>query len=133
MVKESGVPLLVCEHSGVDSNTPTGKWFLGHLALNAELEGELASTRTKAALAECKARGKKLGTANPKVAKRSAMAQKKRAQDKAQRLSSTIKGMVKNGMGAPSILEKLNDMPKAIAINGRLFTLSTVSRLLKRM
>ena len=45
VMKESGVPLLICGHSGVDTGIPTGRWFFGHMALNAELEGELNSKR----------------------------------------------------------------------------------------
>ena len=132
-VKESGVPLLICEHSGVDTSTPTGKWLLGQMALNAELEAELTAKRTKIALAEAKARGKKLGTRNPKVKNRSANAQQARAVDTAMALQKIVQVYLDERMGAPSIAYKLNGNPKALAINGKPFTRITTHRMIQRM
>lgn len=44
-----------------DTSTPTGRAMLGMIAVFAQLEADMVSERTKDALAELRARGKKLG------------------------------------------------------------------------
>lgn len=44
-----------------DTSTPTGRAMLGMIAVFAQLEADMVSERTKDALAEVRARGKKLG------------------------------------------------------------------------
>jgi DNA invertase Pin-like site-specific DNA recombinase len=47
-----------------DTSTPTGRAMLGMLAVFAQLEADMISERTKDALAEAKAQGRKLGAPN---------------------------------------------------------------------
>src|SRR5215218_2962080 len=56
---ESGVEVRFADLPAIEG--PTGRFMLQQMAAVAELEAGLISTRTKAALAAAKARGKKLG------------------------------------------------------------------------
>ena len=47
-----------------DTTTPTGRAMLGMIAVFAQLEADMVSERTKDALAEVKAQGKRLGRPN---------------------------------------------------------------------
>jgi DNA invertase Pin-like site-specific DNA recombinase len=61
---ESGADVAFCDLPTVPAG-PAGKFELGVMAQVAELEAGLISERTRAALAALKARGRKLGAANP--------------------------------------------------------------------
>ena len=132
-IKKFGVPLLLCEHHGVDLSTPTGEYFLGQLVLNSELEGKLAGKRTKDSLDEAKCRGVKLGTHNPKVAGHGAKAQHDKALHQAKRLAPHVRKLQAEGLGAPAMVGRLNQIPAAVAIMGRPFTRGTMQRVLKRL
>src|SRR5882724_6873623 len=54
--------LVPCDFPSLDTTTAAGKMMAAQLGVFAQFERELASERTKAALARLKARGVKLGT-----------------------------------------------------------------------
>jgi DNA invertase Pin-like site-specific DNA recombinase len=56
---EAGVDVLFCDLPKIEG--PTGRFLLRQMASVAELEADMISSRTKAALAAAKARGAKLG------------------------------------------------------------------------
>lgn len=132
-VRDAKIDLLICEHSGLDTSTPTGEWMVGHMALNAELEAALTGKRTRTALAEAKSRGKLLGTRNPKIRGKSAAFQKARASSIAATLKKFVMPLRKEGLGSPAIAAALNKNPKAIALNGKAFSRGTMQRVLARL
>lgn len=66
-ILESGVDVLFCDLPELPPG-PMGKFFLTMMAAVAELEGGMISDRTKAALAQAKARGVVLGRAGKDLA-----------------------------------------------------------------
>jgi DNA invertase Pin-like site-specific DNA recombinase len=62
---ESGADVAFCDLPTIPAG-PAGKFVLGVMAQVAELEAGLIGARTRDALAALKARGKKLGAANPR-------------------------------------------------------------------
>ena len=132
-IQEAKVPLLICEHEFLEPETPRGRYFFGHLVLNAQLEAELCGERVRAGLAIARARGRRLGTANPRVRGRSARAQKERAVGHAQRFKRFLAPLLKQGMKAPSIAKALNSNQKAVAMHGRAFSRLAVHRMISRL
>ncbi|MBU3020162.1 recombinase family protein [Paraglaciecola agarilytica] len=97
----------------------------------AEQEREFISKRTKAALAEAKARGTRLGGLRTKTNERN-VAKRKQADDFAKSLWPIIEPMVKTSLAYSEIAKRLNQMNVKTA-NGGVFWASTVSNIVKRM
>ena len=130
MVRDSGVPLLICENDALDTTTARGRNHFGKLVLDAEMEAELCSERVRRALVVAKRRGKKLGTHHGKVKGRGTKAIRKKALDLARRVAKHTKPLKKKGWGARRTTSRLNELPAAVKANGNTFHVSKVQRLL---
>ena len=130
-VRDSAIPLLFCEHDGLDTTTARGRNQFGKFVLDAEMEAELCSERVRKALAVAKRRGKKLGSHNKKVKGKGAKAMHNKAMDLARRLAKHTKPLVKKSFGARRVKGALNLLPMAVEANGKKFHLSKVQRLLQ--
>ncbi|GAC12227.1 recombinase family protein [Paraglaciecola chathamensis] len=97
----------------------------------AEQEREFISKRTKAALAEAKSRGTRLGGLRTQTNERN-IAKRKQADDFAKNLWPMIEPMVETSLGYTEIAKRLNSMNVKTA-NGGAFWASTVSNIVKRM
>lgn len=97
----------------------------------AEQEREFISKRTKAALAEAKARGRRLGGLRTKTNERN-IAKRKQADDFANSLSPIIEPMILASLTYSDIAKRLNQMNIKTANSG-VFWPSTVSNILKRL
>jgi DNA invertase Pin-like site-specific DNA recombinase len=97
----------------------------------AEQEREFISKRTKAALAEAKARGTRLGGLRTTTNERN-VAKRKQADQFAQNLWPIIEPMTLTSVAYSDIAKRLNKMNVQTA-NGGMFWASTVSNIVKRM
>jgi putative DNA-invertase from lambdoid prophage Rac len=97
--------------------------------LFAEMERDLISQRTKAGLANAKAKGVKLGNPNLKSDNRKRI---RKANDFAESLRGIITGLLNNGLTQRQIIDELNAAGIKTA-NGCDFKLSTLQRILKRL
>jgi DNA invertase Pin-like site-specific DNA recombinase len=97
----------------------------------AEQEREFISKRTKAALAEAKARGTRLGGLRTKTNERN-VAKRKQADQFAKNLWPIIEPMTLTAVTYSDIAKRLNQMNVQTA-NGGVFWASTVSNIIKRM
>ena len=129
-VRDSGIPLLVCESDYLDTSTARGRNAFGKMALDAETEAELGSERVRKALAVAKTRGKKLGTHHPRVTGKGAAARKTNALNLARDLIKYTKRKRTAGHGAIKIRDHLNTIAHAVKLNGGKFWLSKVQRIL---
>lgn len=125
-LRDSGVPFVACDMP--EANTLT----VGLMAVLAQQEAELISARTKAALAELRRKGKRLGTDNLSDA-----ARKKAASAKREAALAFHNGTIRHacnyrraGWTLRQIAEELN-AAGAVARRGGRFTATTVARLLK--
>ena len=107
------------------------KFQLHVYAALAEQEREFISARTKAALAEAKAQGKKLGGLRDKTGRRNAVVQAN-ATERAERISSLIVPLREQGMSYQAIAKSLNDAGVSTARNGQ-WHASQVKRTLDRL
>lgn len=125
-LRDSGVDFIAADMP--EANTLT----VGIMALLAQQERELISTRTKAALAELKAKGKKLGNDNITAAAREKSIAAKRAAARAFHNGALTHAL--NYRAAGWTLQRIADeLNKAGATtrHGHPFTATTVLRLLK--
>jgi DNA invertase Pin-like site-specific DNA recombinase len=117
---------------------PTGRFMLQQMAAVAELEAGLISTRTKAALAAAKARGKVLGGNRGAVLSERARAigraaQVKRAGERAADLQPMIRDLQNGGVATLSAIARaLSEQGIPTARGGRHWTATQVSRILER-
>ena len=107
------------------------KFQLHIYAALAEQEREFISIRTKAALAEAKARGVKLGGARDKTLKRNAAVQA-RAQERAQKVAGIIQPLREAGKSLRQIADELNRAGVTTARGGA-WQASQVKRTIDRM
>jgi DNA invertase Pin-like site-specific DNA recombinase len=111
---------------------PTADNFSLHIyAALAEQERQFISTRTKAALAEAKARGVKLGGMRDKTMQRN-IAVKKNAQDRAERLRGLVEPMVKDKLPLRAMADSLNEAGVSTARGGE-WSAMQVSRIVERL
>jgi DNA invertase Pin-like site-specific DNA recombinase len=111
---------------------PTADNFSLHIyAALAEQERQFISTRTKAALAEAKARGVKLGGMRDKTMQRN-IAVKKNAQDRAERLRGLVEPMVKDKLPLRAMADSLNHANVPTARGGE-WSAVQVSRVIERL
>ncbi len=108
-----------------------GKFELHLYAALAEQERDFISQRTKAALAEAKAKGKKLGSHAPDIAAMN-KASKAAANDRAESYRAEFEMMVNNGFSTKQITESLNERGIKTLKSGEWHT-TQVSRTLKRL
>lgn len=107
------------------------KFQLHIYAALAEQERDFISARTKAALAEAKRRGKKLGGLRDKTMKRNEVV-KADAQRRAEKLKGVILPMKNAGMPLRTIAEELNTLDIPTARSGK-WTATQVKRTLERL
>jgi len=107
------------------------KFQLHVYAALAEQEREFISARTKAALAEAKARGTKLGGLRDQTGKRNAAVQAN-AVERAERVADIVVPLREKGVALQSIAEALNSAGVATA-RGGIWHASQVQRTLKRL
>ena len=111
---------------------PNADKFQLHIyAALAEQERDFISIRTKAALAEAKARGVKLGGLRDKTMKRNTVL-KKNAQDRAEKLRSIVEPMVQNDMSLRGMAKALNEAG-IVTARGGAWSAPQVSRLVDRL
>ena len=107
------------------------KFQLHIYAALAEQEREFISTRTKAALAEAKARGVKLGGLRDKTMKRNVVL-KQNAQDRAEKLRNIMEPMVKDDMSLRGMATALNEAG-IVTARGGAWSAPQVSRIVNRL
>jgi len=107
------------------------KFMLQIYAVLAEKERDFISTRTKAALAEAKARGVKLGGMRDKTMQRNIVV-KKNAQDRAERLRGLVGPMVADGLALRTMAVALTEAGVSTARGGE-WTAMQVSRIVQRL
>jgi DNA invertase Pin-like site-specific DNA recombinase len=107
------------------------KFQLHIYAALAEQEREFISARTKAALAEAKAKGKKLGGLRPKTEARNKAIQAN-AKARADKVSGVIKPLRAQGASLREIAEALNTSGVPTARGGK-WQASQVKRVLERL
>lgn len=100
-------------------------------AVLAEQERDFISIRTKAALAEARARGTKLGGLRDKTMKRNVAIQAKAKAD-AERVMKVIKPLRDAGQSLTAIANTLNEMKVATSRGGQ-WTAMQVSRVIERV
>ncbi|MEM6960166.1 MAG: recombinase family protein [Myxococcota bacterium] len=118
-------------HLRVASMPHADKFQLHIYAALAEQEREFISIRTKAALAEAKARGVKLGGARDKTLKRNAEVQA-RARERAQKVAGIIQPLREAGKSLREIAGELNRAGIATARGGE-WQASQVKRTIERL
>src|SRR5262245_51677692 len=109
---EAGVDVRFADLPSIEG--PTGRFMLQQMASVAELEAGLISTRTKAALAAAKARGKKLGGNRGVVLSDEARAagcaiRVARANERAVDLRPVLRDLEAQGMSLRAIAAALNE------------------------
>jgi DNA invertase Pin-like site-specific DNA recombinase len=116
---------------------PSGKFVIAIMAAVAELEAGLISERTKAALAQAKARGVKLG--NPRLqagtreqALQAAAAKRRQAADRAVQVQPYIEAARKAGASTLSQIAEALNARGVRAARGGAWHAATVWRLLER-
>jgi len=113
------------------ASMPNADKFQLHIyAALAEQERDFISKRTKAALAEAKARGSKLGGLRDKTMQRNIVIQVK-AKTEAERVMKLIKPLRDAGQSLTRIATTLNDMNVETSRNGQ-WTAMQVSRIIER-
>jgi len=114
------------------ASMPNADKFQLHIyAALAEQERDFISIRTKAALAEAKARGTKLGGLRDKTMKRNVAIQAK-AKAEAERVMKVIKPLRDAGQSLTAIATTLNEMKVATSRGGQ-WTAMQVSRTIERV
>ncbi|WP_170761942.1 recombinase family protein [Ruegeria lacuscaerulensis] len=114
------------------ASMPSADKFQLHIyAALAEQEREFISIRTKAALAEAKAKGVKLGGLRDKTNNRNAEVQR-RARERAERVSEIILPLRRQGFSLRAIADVLNNSGVPTARGGA-WQASQVQRTLKRV
>ena len=103
--------------------------LLANVSFAAELERDLISQRTRAALARKKAEGVRLG--NPRLSEEHSR-QGAEAQDQAEGLRPILADMKARGLSQRRIVEELNEMGIPTARGGK-WQLLTLQRVLKRL
>lgn len=117
---------------------PTGRFMLQQMAAVAELEAGMISSRTKAALAAAKARGKLLGGNRGAVLSEEARAtgsavQSKRAGERAADLRPMIRDLQQGGADTLcAIARALSERGVPTARGGHYWTATQVARVLER-
>jgi DNA invertase Pin-like site-specific DNA recombinase len=133
---EAGVDVRFADLPAIEG--PTGRFMLQQLAAVAELEAGLISSRTKAALAAAKARGKVLGGNRGVVLSHEARAsgraiQVKRADERAADLRPVIRDLQQGGVATLcAIARVLSERGIPTARSGRHWTATQVARILER-
>lgn len=106
------------------------KFQLHIYAALAEQEREFISKRTKAALAEAKNRGVKLGGLRDKTNARN-QAKRKQADEFAAKIWRTVEPMKQQGLSLSDIARRLNDIG-ITTVTGRQFQAQTVKNVIER-
>jgi DNA invertase Pin-like site-specific DNA recombinase len=133
---EAGVDVRFADLPAIEG--PTGRFILQQMAAVAELEAGLISSRTKAALAAAKARGKLLGgnrgTALSEQARATGRAiQVKRAVERAADLRPMIRDLQQSGVDTLcAIARALSERGVPTARGGPRWTATQVARVLER-
>jgi DNA invertase Pin-like site-specific DNA recombinase len=105
------------------------KTMVQMMAVIAEWERDRISERTKAALAEVKKRGKRLGNPHLETDNSKRMAE---AQKRAEGLRKTLKGFTRQGLTQRAMVEELNRSGVPTAKGGQ-WSLVQLQRVLKRL
>lgn len=126
-LQDSGLEFICCDMPGANKLTVS---FMAAIAQN---EAETISLRTKAALAELKKRGVKLGkpkNLTDKARKNSIESRQKEAKERSLGISKMIQDMTKQGLSIRKIAEKLNEYGLK-TVQGKAFSVSTIQYLRK--
>jgi len=134
---EAGVDVRFADLPAIEG--PTGRFMLQQMAAVAELEAGLISSRTKAALAAAKARGKALGgnrgtelSDEARIAGR--FVQSERAHDRARDLQPVIQELRRNGNATLSgTARALTQRNIPTARGGTTWSATQVARVLERL
>jgi DNA invertase Pin-like site-specific DNA recombinase len=127
-LRDSGVDFVACDLP--DANTLT----IGIYASMAQYEAERISERTRAALAEAKRRGTKLGkpaNLTPDAQHKSAAANRQNARDAYAKIGNYIAMLRGSGLSLRGIAERLNTDGYRTR-TGATFTAATVARIMAR-
>lgn len=133
---EAGVDVRFADLPALEG--PTGRFMLQQMAAVAELEAGLISSRTKAALAAAKSRGKKLGgnrgsSLSDAARKAGRTAQTQRADRRAADLEPILRGLQEKGVNTASgLATALTEKNIPSARGGSHWTATQVSRVLRR-
>ena len=133
---EAGVEVRFADLPAIEG--PTGRFMLQQMAAVAELEAGMISSRTKAALAAAKARGKLLGGNRGAVLSEEARAtgravQSKRAGERAADLRPMIRDLQQSGADTLcAIARALSERGVPTARGGHYWTATQVARVLER-
>jgi DNA invertase Pin-like site-specific DNA recombinase len=134
---EAGVDVRFADLPAIEG--PTGRFMLQQMAAVAELEAGLISSRTKAALAAAKARGRKLGgrrgvRLSPEAQAAGRAMQAARAFDRAADLRPVLAELRELGVSTLfGIARALNDRSIPTARGNGLWTATQVGRVLDRL
>lgn len=136
-ILESGVDVLFCNLPDLPPGA-TGKFMVQLMASLAEMEANLISDRTKAALQAAKARGTKLGgfrgtAASPKAREASAKARSGAADRRALELQPLLCELALEGHGPRAIAQELNERAVPTPSGHGAWHASTVSSAMQRV
>ncbi|MCT0247469.1 recombinase family protein [Synechococcus sp. CS-205] len=113
----------------IDATTSAGRLILGVMATVAEFESRRISERTKEALTAAKARGVKLGGANPSASRQGAVVLKANATAEAEKVRGLLQVMQGQGLSLSAMAAELNRALVAAPRGGRWYP-ATVRRAL---
>jgi DNA invertase Pin-like site-specific DNA recombinase len=137
-ILEAGVEVRFCDLPQIEG--PTGRFLLQSMMSVAELEAGMISARTKAALAACKARGKKLGGFRAEAlttaadAARARAARTAKANEQAQSIAPIIDRIdPSRSASLRTVARQLNDEGVPTPGGNGVWTAAAVSRLRRRL
>lgn len=135
---DSGVPILFGDLPEMDLTTSAGRMQLTMMAGMAEFESRRISERTKAALAQAKERGVKLGGARGAAGtsvgvEKAAAANRAKADGRALELADVVREAVAFGGGLRDAAKRLNEMGVLTPSKKGVWQAVTVARVLEKI
>lgn len=135
---DSGVPILFGDLPELDATTSAGRMQLTMMAGFAEFESRRISERTKAALAQARIRGVKLGGARVSSGggagvKAACEVNRARALERAKRLEAVVRSVTGDGVSLRDAAKRLNEMGVLTPSGRGQWQSVTVSRVLQKV